>query len=506
MSAQLPPRDVKKAIDLLRADSARAWTVYSLAAACGVAERSLQRHFRRFVGQTPMEFLRAERLDQVRQSLLGAPPQADVTRIAGRCGFNHLGRFAAWYRERYGESPSATLRRNRFGMVNRAPSYVPLPARSERPAVAVLPFDLSGPGGCSAAAGISEQITAALCRLRWLPVTQPPKGRYQLRGMVRADDTGRLRVTITLADAATGRYLWADCWDGTLDDVFEFEDRVSVRVCRAVLSTLRDAEVDRASRKDPALLNAWELTMRALPNVLLVEPAAGEAALELLERAMELAPQDPLPMSIAAWCHGLRASHAFTRRPDKARDAARSLADRAAMHKGCDPLSEVMLAAAFTLTHNLTAAAIHADRGLALDSGSAWAWGRSAWIHAYRGETEAALERFEIARTLAPFDSLNFLWSVGVAASHFEAARYQESVRWYVRALAEQRKAVWINRFLAASYALAGCKEQARQSLAELTSAFPELTIAQVRESLPHTGDVLERVAEGLLAAGLRAG
>src|SRR6516225_2940411 len=146
MSAQLPPRDVKKAIDLLRADSARAWTVYSLAAACGVAERSLQRHFRRFVGQTPMEFLRAERLDQVRQSLLGAPPQADVTRIAGRCGFNHLGRFAAWYRERYGESPSATLRRNRFGMVNRAPSYVPLPARSERPAVAVLPFDLSGPG------------------------------------------------------------------------------------------------------------------------------------------------------------------------------------------------------------------------------------------------------------------------------------------------------------------------------------------------------------------------
>jgi TolB-like protein len=211
-----------------------------------------------------------------------------------------------------------------------------MPATSERPVVAVFPFDVIGPGAC-AAAGMSRQIAAALCRLRWLPVGQPPGGRYQLRGVVRTDGTGRLRATITLGDAATNRYIWGDCWDGTINDAYEFEDRVSAQVARVLLSTLRDAEIDRARREDPAQLNAWELTMRALPDVLLIDPVAEDAALELLERAMELAPQDPLPMSVAAWCHGLRAAHAFTQRPDKERQAARALAECASVHKGGDP-------------------------------------------------------------------------------------------------------------------------------------------------------------------------
>jgi AraC-like DNA-binding protein/TolB-like protein/tetratricopeptide (TPR) repeat protein len=505
MSSHPPSRDVKKAIDLLRADAARAWTIDTLALSCGVARRTLEKHFRRFIGQTPMEFLRTQRLGQARRMLLAAQPQADVTKIATQCGFNHLGRFAAWYRERYGESPSATLRRSRYAIVDHVSSCAVVPATSERPVVAVFPFDLIGPGAC-AAAGISKQIAAALCRLRWLPVGQPPGGRYQLRGTARTDETGRLRVTILLGDAATRRYIWGDCWDGTINDAFEFEDRVSARVARALRSTLRDTEIDRACREDPAQLNAWGLTMRALPDVLSIEPLAEDAALELLERAMELAPQDPLPMSVAAWCHGLRAAHAFTQRPDKERQAARALAECASMHAGSDPLTETMLASAYTLSHDLAKAAVHADRALLLDGGSAWAWGRSAWIHAYGGNATAALERFEIAQTLAPVDPLSFLWSVGIAASHFETARYQEAGRWYRRAFAEQPKAIWINRFLAASYALAGSKELAKRSIVELTGAFPELTIEKVRASLPHCRNTLERYAEGLAAAGLSIG
>jgi adenylate cyclase len=165
-----------------------------------------------------------------------------------------------------------------------------------------------------------------------------------------------------------------------------------------------------------------------------------------------------------------------------------------------------MLAAAYTLSHDLATAAVHADRSLMLDSGSAWAWGRSAWIHVYGGDATAALERFEIAQALAPADPLSYLWSVGMAASHFEGARYQKAVHWYRRALAEQPKAIWINRFLAASYALVGSKELAKRSLVELARAFPELTIQKVRASLPHRRNTLERYAEGLAAAGLSIG
>jgi tetratricopeptide (TPR) repeat protein len=107
---------------------------------------------------------------------------------------------------------------------------------------------------------------------------------------------------------------------------------------------------------------------------------------------------------------------------------------------------ETMLAGGYTLAHDLAAAAIHVGRALTLDGGSAWAWGRSGWIHAYRGESAEAIERFRIARNLAPSDPLSFLWSVGITAAHFEALRYEEAVRWYRRGLAEQPKAVWINR------------------------------------------------------------
>ena len=186
MSARLQPRDLKKAIDLLQGDPARDWTVEALARTCGVARRTLQKHFRRFVGQTPMAFLRIERLDQARRKLLRGAPEANVTEIAHQCGFSHLGRFAAWYGQRYGESPLRTLQRNRQAVVDRELSFVPLPTASDRPAVAVFPFDLIGPGA-SLAAGIGEQISVALCRLRWFPVMEPPKGRYQLRGTVRTD-------------------------------------------------------------------------------------------------------------------------------------------------------------------------------------------------------------------------------------------------------------------------------------------------------------------------------
>src|SRR2546425_13302188 len=105
MGSWLAPRLLKKALDLVEADPARAWTVGEIASACGVRRRTMQRHFHRFVGRTPTQFVRDLRLDKARQELMRALGPVSVADIAGRCGFNHLGRFAAQYRERYGESP-----------------------------------------------------------------------------------------------------------------------------------------------------------------------------------------------------------------------------------------------------------------------------------------------------------------------------------------------------------------------------------------------------------------
>jgi tetratricopeptide (TPR) repeat protein len=366
-----------------------------------------------------------------------------------------------------------------------------------------VPFELIGPGA-KCIGSIAEEIAAALLRLRWINVAASDRAQYRLHGKIRGDGRGTLRITALLFETTTGRYVWADHHDGDCTGLFSYLDRAITRIVRGVERSLRASEIDRVSRRDPSLLNAWELTMRALPGALSFEPAADGVALELLERAMELAPKDALPAALAAWCHGLRAGHHFSPRPEAERSIAQSLAARAAELSSSDPLAETLLAASYTLAHDLRTATLHVGRALRLDAGSSWAWGRSGWIEAYSGQAENAIERFQIARTLAPHDSLSFLWAIGIGAAHFEAARYDQAIGWFERGLAERPTAVWNHRFLVPAYIMAGGKEKARRRFGEFARAFPELTIAQVRSGLPYTVGFLNRVAEGLQSVGMR--
>ena len=502
MTARQVPRQLRKAIERLEADPARAWTVREIAAACEVPPRTLQRQFRRFMGQMPMAFVRDLRLDRARIEILHACGAESVTEIAVRCGFTHLGRFAASYRARYGESPSATLRRHQNVTAGGETPPVTLSLNVERPAIAVLPFDLAAPD-TRHATDLTDEITAALMRTRWIAVTIPANARYHVRGKVHGDGTGRLRVTALLIDAQAGRYLWADHWNGDANDLLAFGERVASRIAAAIQPALRDIEIDRACRVDTRPLNGWELTLRALRHAMSVEPASASIALELLEQAMELAPRDPLPLALAAWCRGLRGGHNFSPVPDHERALACTLAERAARLSNGDPLTETFIAAGYTLAHDLSRASIHVDRALALDGGSPWAWGRRGLIKLYSGEHAEAIECLQIARALAPGDRLHFLWSVGIAAGHFEAARYEESIRWFERAIGENPGAVWINHVLAPAFERAGRKEHARRSLAAFTNAFPNVTIEQVRSGLPYRASFLDRIAEGLESMGM---
>jgi TolB-like protein len=495
------PRDVKKALDLLKADPSRERSIDELAQACGVARRTLQKHFRRFVGRTARQLRVELRLDEVRRELLRARSDASVTEIAARCGIGHLGRFAATYRERYGETPSATLRRRRQAVGSRDLMTILSPA-VERPVIAVHPFDLSGTQA-HGAAGLADEICAALLRNRWLALGSSTSARYHLRGKVRDDGLQRLRIMVMFTDGETGRHLWADRWDGELDDIFAFEERVATHVAAAVERSLRVAETERVRNKDPAQLTSWELTMQALPRALLIDRTAQAEALEGLERAMELAPHDVLPVALAAWCHAQRGSHHLVARPAAEKQAARELAVRGARLRSCDPVAESLLGAARALAGDFTEASLHIERALALDGASAWAWNRSGMLNVYLGRFGDATECFQIARRLDPDHPLNFMCTIGIGSAHFEATRYEEAARWFTRALAEHPAAIWINRFRAPAFSLAGKKEEARLSFAELTRTYRALSIAEVRSSLPYTQSHWDRLCEGLANLGM---
>ena len=166
----------------------------------GVKRRTLEKHFRRFLCRTPVEVRRDLRLERARRDLLRAQSGVTVTEIALHCGFNHLGRFAALYRAHFGESPSATLGRSHHVLaLGGGSSHLSV----DRPAVSITPFHLAWKRRASPA--IAEEIAARLCRNRSLAVTEPGHARYQLRGSVRAERAGRLRVMVWLIDAATRR-------------------------------------------------------------------------------------------------------------------------------------------------------------------------------------------------------------------------------------------------------------------------------------------------------------
>ena len=438
-------------------------------------------------------------MQHARRELLRSPSGASVTEIAVRFGFTHFGRFSSAYRARYGESPSTTLRRCRSApaVSKRASSgHPPL----ERPAVSVAAFTTSRTQAC----GIASEIAAALRRRRVVDVGVSTRVRYRLCGKVEADRSGRLRVIVMLIDRMTNRCLRADRWVGESLEVPEFAESVATAATASIERALRAAEVERVSRKDRDELNAWELTMRAFPHAVSISAARQAEALELLEQAIELAPTDPLPIAMAAWCHGQRGGHHFTGAPAVEKQAAHDLAGRAEALDPTDPMALALLASAYTLAHDLPHAATNFQRALVLDGACAWAWNRSGWVNVYRGETEEAIDRFQIARHIAPDDPLKFFCSIGIAAAHFEAGRYDDAACWFSRGLSEHPSAVWANRFRAPAYALAGKEDNAKQSFLELTRAYPRLTISDIRTALPHTLSYLDRASEGLEALGMR--
>ncbi len=182
----------------------------------------------------------------------------------------------AW-RAQLGGSAASTIQLSSSTL---QPQALPLP---DKPSIAVLPFqNMSGdPEQEYFADGMVEEITTALSRFHWLFViartsTFTYKGRavdvkqvsrelgvrYVLEGSVRKAGN-RVRITGQLIDATTGAHLWADRFEGSLENVFELQDQVASGVVGAIDPKLLEAEIARIKRKPPANLDAYDCFLRA---------------------------------------------------------------------------------------------------------------------------------------------------------------------------------------------------------------------------------------------------
>ncbi len=393
----------------------------------------------------------------------------------------------------------------------------------DKPSIAVLPFNnLSGdPEQEFFADGVVEAITATLSRIRSFfviarnsafcykgkavnlrEVSRELGVRYVLEGSVQKAGN-RLRITVQLIDAVADSHIWADRVDGTLEDLFELQDRITERVAGALQPSIRLAEIERARRKRPQDLGAYDYTMRAMPLVWALEMEASENALNLLGRALAIDPEYPLALSLAGWCHAQRMVYNWTDDIGAAGSAALSHAERAAELSGDDPLILAVLGAVHTFLRNYGTARIMLERAVALDPNAAWAWSRLGWLENYSEHSERAIEYFQRALRLSPLDPMNFNNYVGMGSANEVAERYEEAVALYRRGLQERPHALWILRNLVCSLVGAGRMEEAKVEFAHLCSAYPGFTIAKFKKAMVFSPAMLDRMAAHLRTMGL---
>jgi adenylate cyclase len=398
-------------------------------------------------------------------------------------------------------------------------SALPLP---DKPSIAVLPFqNMSGdPEQEYFADGMVEEIITALSRIRWLFVIARNssftyKGqaidvkrvgrelgvRYVLEGSVRKGGN-RVRITGQLIDTATGAHLWADRFDGSLEDVFELQDKVAMSVVGVIEPTLRKAEIERARRKRPESLDAYDFYLRALPFASVSMPEDAEKALPLLEQAVQREPDYPAAHALIAWCHEQRYLRGGLH--EEVRAVASYHARTAIAAGGDDALALAIGGFVVGAVERDFDTALEAiDRSLTLSPSSALAFGLSSVIRAWKGDDSTAVAHGEAALRLSPYDPLIYLPYVGLAYTHLFSGRFEEAARAASRAL-QVNPRFSVPCFLqTAALAHLGREAEAAASARLLLRLQPDFTIASLVESRFTSAEHISMLAEGLGKAGV---
>jgi adenylate cyclase len=397
------------------------------------------------------------------------------------------------------------------------------PELPDKPSIAVLPFDnmSAEPGQDYLADGIVEAITAALSRIRSFFVIARNsaftyKGQtknvreigkelgvaYLIEGSVQKGGN-RLRITVQLVETENGAHVWSQRYDGTVDDIFDLQDRITEQLAGAIQPSIRIAEIERSRRKRPQDLGAYDYTMRAMPHVWALEKEQSAEALTLLEKALAIDPSFPLALSLAGWCHAQRSVYSFAEDAEGSQAKARALAERAAELSADDPIILAVLGAIHTFVRNIGTARILLERALALDPNAAWAWSRLGWVENYSDKPKEAIAHFERALRLSPLDPMNFNNYVGFASAYEILGEYDKAAAMYRRALEERPNARWIYRHLASALSGAGRIEEGKAALAEMLRSYPDYTIAKFRQAMVFSDVAFACMADNLRRLGL---
>jgi tetratricopeptide (TPR) repeat protein len=328
--------------------------------------------------------------------------------------------------------------------------------------------------------------------------------RYVLEGSVRKA-AHRVRITGQLIDAATGVHLWAERFESTLDDVFELQDRITGCVVGAIAPQLERAEIERAKRKSTESLDDYDFYLRGMANFHRADKEAITDALSMFHETIRRAPDFASAYGMAACCHFWRKVNGWmTDRSQEIAEGTRLA--RRAVELGRDD-AVALARGGHALAHfvrDLDGSVALLDRALVLDPNLTAAWYLGGFLDIWRGAPDEAIDRFAHAMRLSPRDPELYQMEAGTAMAHLLAGRIEAASSWAETASRHLSNFMLPVGVVAASHALAGRMDEARQAVSHLRQLDRALRISNLDDWLPfQRPEDLAMFAEGLRRAGL---
>ena len=395
-------------------------------------------------------------------------------------------------------------------------------ALPDKPSIAVLPF--SNLGSASEQDyfidGIVDDVITGLSRIKWLFViarnsTLVYRGRavdikqagrelgvrYVMEGTVRHQGK-TLRVTCQLIDASTGIHIWAERYDRSSSDIFALQDDIAQSVVGAITPSVRRAEIERVKRKRPDSLDAYDLVLRAQPDVDSGMPAQVTKALTLLLRALALEPDYALAHANAAMCH-----HCLYLRGGLLEDdriASVRFARSALLHGQDDAVALTLAGFSMGMDgHDRTAAFTALEAALAISPSSALTHILGSVIWGWAGEAERAIEWSNRGLRLSPFDPWTFAAFDAQAMSHFVRGRYEDALRAAYKSVQANPAHSITYVQLAGALAKLGRLDEARAAAARVMELHPAFRYRRQFEGVNCAPLLAQLLGEALRDAGL---
>lgn len=395
----------------------------------------------------------------------------------------------------------------------------------ERPAVVVFNFENLGGSGDQAyfAQGITSDITNALSYWRWFPVighdsatyadrngqsvpeiAKSLEARYAVTGSVRLS-TDRVRIAVQLIDADSGHHLWAQRYDTPLGDLFDVQDEITEQIVSAIEPEVLRAEHNRAMRKHPSNMTAWDHVMRADACKNQMSRQSIAEAIDHLNNAIAIDPDLSIAWSQLAHCHWYEGIIGWADDVEEAFGQSEQAARQALALDESDWLAHTMLGLSDMWSrHDYDLSITRINRALQLNPSASVAHHSAACSLDFAGQPEDAIRHIMTIMRLDPNYANNAALFSDLSLSYIQLEKFDDAALYARKSVSLKPDYPRVYHRLACALGHLGQDDEANSALDRIFKLHPGFNAEYVRSTYPFKEPQhLEILLDGLMKAGL---